>query len=124
MRLDVDSYLARRFNLVRQNCWHVLRDAWLELTGVDLGDRTPEHLSHAALVGRFASDVPAFLELKAPAEPCIVLMRQSGQVPHVGLYWKRRVLQMAKAGPSYLPLHMATVGYEVGFYVPTPEALA
>ena len=67
MRLDVDSYLARRFHLARQNCWHVLRDAWLELTGDDLGDRTPERLSHAALVGRFDSDVPAFVELPAPA---------------------------------------------------------
>ncbi len=124
MNLDVDSYLARRFHLVRQNCWHVLRDGWLELTGVDLGDRTPERLSLAALVGRFDTDVPAFQQLTAPAEPCIVLMRHPGQVPHVGLHWKRRVLQMAQAGPSYLPLATATAGYpDVGFYVPTQECL-
>ena len=125
MKLNVDAYLARRFHLVRQNCWHVLRDGWLELTGDDLGDRTPEHLSHAALVGRFASDVPVFQKLAGPAEPSIVLMCKPGLVPHVGLYWKRKVLQMAKSGPSYLTLPMATAGYDdVGFYVPTKECLA
>lgn len=127
MKLNVDPYLARRFHLVRQNCWHVLRDAWLELTGVDLGDRTPDRISLAALLGRFDTDVPAFQELPAPAEPCIVLMRHPGLVPHVGLHWERRVLQMAQHGPSYHPLHMATAGYPkdgIGFYVPTPEALA
>lgn len=127
MNLSVDTYLARRFHLARQNCWHVLRDGWLELTGVDLGDRTPEHLSRAALVGRFDSDVPAFLELPQPASPCIVLMRQPRLVPHVGLYWKRRVLQMAQGGPTYLPLAVATHGYPadgIGFYVPTSETLA
>lgn len=127
MKLNVDSYLTRRFDLARQNCWHTLRDAWLELTGTDLGDRTPEHLSLAALVGRFNSDVPTFRQLPAPAEPSIVLMRQPGQVPHVGLYWKRRVLQMARSGPSYLPLHMATAGYPadgIGFYIPAPECSA
>jgi hypothetical protein len=124
VKLNVESYLARRFDLARQNCWHVLRDAWLELTGTDLGDRTPERLSRAALVGRFDSDVPAFQELAKPGDPCIVLMRHAGQVPHVGLHWRRRVLQMSQRGPSYLPLHMATVGYDVGFYIPTPEALA
>ena len=125
MKLNVDAYLARRFNLARQNCWHVLRDAWLELTGVDLGDRTPDRISTAALVGRFTSDVPAFQKLEAPAEPSIVLMRHPGLVPHVGLHWRRKVLQMASHGPSYLPLHMATAGYpDVGFYVPAQEALA
>lgn len=124
MNLSVDTYLARRFDLVRQNCWHVLRDGWLELTGVDLGDRTPVRITTAALVGRFDSDVPVFQELERPADPCIVLMRHPGMVPHVGLYWKRRVLQMAANGPSYLPIAAATAGYpKVGFYVPTQEAL-
>jgi len=127
VNLNVDAYLARRFHIARQNCWHVLRDAWLELTGDDLGDRTPERLSHAALVGRFDSDVPAFRELDQPASPSIVLMRHPRLVPHVGLYWKRRVLQMAQAGPSYLPLAVATHGYPaagIGFYVPTQECVA
>lgn len=118
MRLDVDSYLTRRFDLARQNCWHVLRDAWLDLTGDDLGDRTPARITTAALIGQFDSDVPTFRKLDGPAEPSIVLMTHARLVPHVGLYWRRKVLQMASGGPSYLPLAAATAGYDVAFYVP------
>jgi hypothetical protein len=117
MRLDVDSYLARRFDLATQNCWHLTRDAWLELTGRDLGDRTPARLTAAALIGRFDADVPAFRQLDAPAEPSIVLMRQRGAVPHVGVYHRARVLQMTQRGASFLPLEVATRGFaDVSFY--------
>lgn len=115
--LDVDSYLARRFDLASQNCWHMLRDAWLELTGRDVGDRTPETITRAALIGRFDTDVPTFERLDSPAEPCIVLMRQPGEIPHVGLYYRRKVLQMTRDGASYIALERARFGYDdVGFY--------
>ncbi len=117
MRLNVDSYLARRFDLATMNCWHVTRDAWLELTGRDLGDRTPERITTAALLGQFDSDVPAFERLDGPASPSIVLMRAPGVVPHVGVLWGRRVLQMNSRGPSYVPLATATSGFrDVSFY--------
>lgn len=117
MRLNVDSYLARRFDLARQNCWHLVRDAWLELTGNDLGDRTPERITTAALMGRFDTDVPAFQLLAEPADPCIVLMRSPRAVPHVGIFHKRRVLQMTARGASFVPLDVATAGYsDVSFY--------
>lgn len=117
MRLDVDSYLARRFHLRRQNCWHLARDAWLELTGRDLGDRTPETLTQAALEGRFQADVPAFELLPGPAEPSLVLMRSPGIVPHVGVHYRARVLQMTVNGASYLPVAQACAGYrQTEFY--------
>lgn len=111
MRLAVDSYLVRRFDRATQNCWHVARDAWLELTGVDLGDRTPAELTARALIARFDSDVPAFKRLPGPTDPCLVLMRRAGVVPHVGVYYRRRVLQMQVRGPSYVPLADACRGF-------------
>lgn len=117
MKLNVDAYLARRFHLARQNCWHLVRDAWLELTGDDLGDRTPERITAATLTGKFDTDVPAFRRLDGPQDPSIVLMRSPGVVPHVGIYHQRRVLQMTQRGASFVPLASATVGYsDVGFY--------
>lgn len=111
-------YLARRFNLRDQNCWHLARDAWLELTGQDLGDRTPEQLTKAALLGRFDSDVPAFARLARPQDPCLVLFARGRDVPHVGVYTGGRVLQMTASGASYMPMAQARHGYsEVGYYV-------
>jgi len=117
MRLNVDPYLSRRFDLAAQNCWHLVRDGWLELTGIDLGDRTPVRITTAALLGKFDTDVPAFRKIEKPESPCIVLMRSPGVIPHVGIFYKRRVLQMTQRGASYVPLENATSGYsEVGFY--------
>lgn len=116
-RIDIDQYLARRFDLATQNCWHIVRDGWRDLTGRDIGDRTPERITAAALTGRFDTDVPQFYSLPGPANPSIVLMRQRGVVPHVGLLYRGRVLQMTKRGASYLPLAQATDGFgDIGFY--------
>ncbi len=115
--IDVGSYLARRFDLAQQNCWHLARDAWRDLTGLDLGDRTPETITHATLVGKFDSDVPAFRELAGPEDPCLVLMERRRFVPHVGVYIRRRVLQMTRQGASFVPLEVATAGFDrIGFY--------
>ena len=119
---DPNHYLGRRFDLARQNCWHVARDAWMDLTGRDLGDRTPERLSRAALTGRFDHDVPAGFELlPGPAEPCLVLMTRPSEVPHVGVFTRGRILQMQPGGVTFLPVGRATVGFvEVGYYRPCP----
>lgn len=115
--LNVDHYLAWRFDLVKRNCWHLTQAAWLDLTGNDLGDRTPDRITAATLSGRFDTDVPEFTRLPAAADPCIVLMRAPGSVPHVGVFYRGRVLQMTSGGASFLPLPVATRGYpSVEFY--------
>jgi hypothetical protein len=113
-RLDIDRYLAKRFHWEHYNCWHMLQEAWQELTGEDLGDLSPELVTKAALIGQFDIHVPRFERLDTPADPCIVLMRFATAVPHVGLYTGRRVLQIKREnGATYLPLNMATMGWPV-----------
>lgn len=115
--LDIDSYMGRTFHIRDYNCWHLLQDAWRDLTGRDLGDRTPIRVTFAALIGRFDTDVPEFTELPGPKDPSLVLMRRSGTVPHCGVYVRGRVLQMTPTGVSYLPVEVATAGFaQVGFY--------
>jgi len=112
MSLDIDKYLSRSYDLANYNCWHLLREAWLELTGNDLGDRTPDRITKAALVGRFDTDVPAFVELPAPEDPSLMLMTRRGTVPHVGLFYRGRVLQMLSSGASYTIPATACAGFE------------
>ena len=118
-RLSVDRYLAWRFHIVRCNCWAPVRAGWLELTGVDLGELTPADISTDALKARFDSQRPRFRLLERPADPSIVLMMTPGMIPHVGLYHRRKVLQMTEGGGSYMPLATATAGWrKVEFYIP------
>lgn len=116
MRIDVDKYLSWSFHLAERNCWHMLRAAWLDLTGQDLGDRTPELITKSALLGRFETDVPAFRLLDGPEDPSIVLMTRRGVVPHVGAFFGGRILQVTPAGASYLPPAQACVGFELVRY--------
>lgn len=121
-RIDIDSYMARPYHLVRSNCWHLVDDAWFELTGIRLGDRTPERITRDALMNRFRDDVPDFVLLPGPREPSIVLMRNPGVVPHVGVYVTGKVLQMTRTGVSFTPPRMATLGFrDVGYYTNGPN---
>ncbi len=117
--LDIDAYLAWRFHLAKRNCWHMVRAAWRDLTGVDLGDLTPATISASALAGAVGASEAAFSLLISPTDPCIVLMQNPGASPHVGLYYRGKVLQVSSSGASYCPLRLATMGYkEVRFYRP------
>jgi hypothetical protein len=115
--VNVDSYLTASWR--GRNCWHLVQRGWLELTGEDLGDRTPGRMAKDALVSRFAQDVPAFTRLPGPVDPSIVLMQSPGRVPHVGLFFRGRVLQLAGQTVTFLPPEQATTGWPkegVGYY--------
>jgi hypothetical protein len=109
--IDVDAYLGWQFDLATRNCWHLVRAGWKDLTGVDLGDRTPDRITTGALLDQFSNDVPAFTLLEKPESPSIVLMRRPGAVPHVGLFIRGRVLQMTPQGSSYMPPSVACEGW-------------
>lgn len=119
--LAVDRYLGWRFHIAKRNCWHLVRAAWLEITGDDLGDLTPARISAEALAGAVGASEPSFVRIPGPADPCIVLMQNVGASPHVSLYHRGKVLQITMTGASYVPLQVATFGYlEVRFYHPCP----
>jgi hypothetical protein len=110
--LDVDTYLGWRFHLAHANCWHMVRAAWLDLTGRDLGDRTPERITTAALLSRFETGPADLDEQPRAVDPSIVLMANPGTVPHVGVFTRGRVLQVTRDGASFLPLVTATAGFK------------
>lgn len=95
----------------------MLREAWLDVTGHDIGDRTPHPATVTAMRARFEAEESHFTALATPATPCIVLMRQRRAVPHVGLFWRGRVLHMRPAGVRYERLVDATRGFgQVSFH--------
>lgn len=114
---SVDPYLARDFDQVRYNCWDLLRDAWRELTGIDIGHRTPSPATPLAMRRRFDREEADFVRLPEARSPSIVLMRRPKAVPHVGLFWRGKVLHIQPGGARYEPLAIAGLGFpEVRFY--------
>lgn len=119
---EVDNYLKKKFDILNYNCWHFVRDVWFELTGEMLYDYTParptKHDMHMA-----AEDaIYKFLQVNSIAawpkhQPLIVLMKRRVDTPHVGVFYKGKVLHLTPEGARYLPLDVSTVGYEkITFY--------
>lgn len=95
-----DDYMGRRFDLRTANCWHLVRDVWRDMTGVDLGDLTPPETDASSLDDAVWAAVEGtrFVALERPAAPCIVLMRRRREMPHVGVLLRWRLLHMTPKG--------------------------
>lgn len=95
-----DDYMPRRFDMRTSNCWHLVRDVWRDMTGVDLGDLTPAQTDSCALDDAVweAAEGPRFVRIEQPRQPCIVLMRRRSEMPHVGVFMRWRLLHMTPKG--------------------------
>jgi hypothetical protein len=108
--LKIDRYLGRTYVAGQYECWDLVREAWLELTGFDIGGRPRDPVAALAIWRHFR-------KLTGPISPSIVMMRQRRAVPHVGLFLGARVLHIGPAGVRYERLASATLGIaQIGFY--------
>ena len=115
--MSIDKFLDRQYNANTYNCAHFVCEVWEHLTGKSIEDFMCGFL--LPVKDRFAkpSIRKHFKKLKEPAEMCIVLMRRPKTTPHVGLYYKNKVLQIEKGGVTLMPLYVATMGFnKVSFY--------
>lgn len=116
----LDEFLLRQFNLRTYNCWDLVREVWLRLTDQDLG--SPELLHYTAM--EFSDVVDTwqdvrYREIPSPQSPCIVLMQRPRHMPHVGVFYKNRVIHIRRAGVQYQPIEVASLGFTtVKWYLP------
>lgn len=115
----VDKYLGKVHNMKDYNCWDFIREVYLELTGEDIGYRTPLSGSRTEMKERFAREEQEFLKIPEAVSPCIVLFKRHRVLPHVGIYYKGKVLHLPEHSTArYEPLSIASLGFkEVGFYL-------
>jgi len=115
--MSIDCFLGRTYNKDNYNCAHFVVEVWEHLTGVNIEDKMAGFLLPVEY--RFVpfSLRRLFKKLDKPTGLCIVLMQRFGKEPHVGLYYKNRVLHITKQGVQYMPLEIATLGFnKIGFY--------
>ena len=115
--MSIDKFLDRQYNANTYNCAHFVCEVWAHLTSKSI-----EEFMYGFLLpvkDRFAepSIRRNFKRLQKPVHLCIVLMRRPKTTPHVGIYYKNKVLQIERGGVSLLPLDVATLGFtKVSFY--------
>jgi len=116
MSFTVDKYLKKTFNLKTYNCWHFAREVWQELTGDELMDLTPENPSKTSCWLAVTYAEPRFLAIPGPESPCLVLMQRAEDIPHIGVYYKDKILHLRPQGVVWQQSILATAGFSKVFY--------
>lgn len=109
--MSIDPLFSKRYDKAAYNCAHFLVDAWRHVTGEDLGDRLAGFLRPPAARVVDWGQRHGFAPLDRPRSPCIVAMHRPRTVPHVGMYYRGRVLHLHERGVEYQPLDVASRGF-------------
>lgn len=110
--VSIDGLFNRQYDTEHYNCVHFLCDAWQHVTGQDLKQRMDGFLTAVSSMKASRQTMRGFSRLSAPVSPCIVLMKNRFN-SHVGLFYQGRVLHLSEAGVQWMPLPVATFGFQV-----------
>jgi hypothetical protein len=116
MSFSVDEFLDRTFNLRNYNCWHFACEVWEKLTGQTINAQL-NGLRQDILQNTVDGHADRLTKLDTPLSPCLVLMRRSKSLPHVGVFIHGRVLHLNEEGVWCQPLTKVSVGFtEIDYY--------
>lgn len=117
----INKYLLKTYDRVNYNCWSFAQEVWAELTGVDLGNQTPEVRTPQAYTEKAERFSASLQRLAAPVSPCLVLFQRANAEPHVGVFYKGNVLHLREQGAQYRPLSQVASTYpQISFYTNSP----
>ena len=96
--MSINRFLNRVHDPANYNCAHFVVDVWQHLTGVNLRESFSGFL--LPHYDRYVKTnlLRGFNKLIEPVSPCIVLMRNNGMQPHVGVFYKGKILHLADGG--------------------------
>lgn len=118
----IDGLLAKRHDGDIYQCGHFVRDCWRELLGRELPAAFEAFLlpdGHRTALQELRG---TFERLDSPQSPCICVYRRMKGRPHVGMYWRGRVLEITQMGAKYVPPHVIEMRFNaVRYYRPIYE---
>ncbi|QZA70464.1 minor tail protein [Erwinia phage AH03] len=111
--MSVDKYLARSYHLRNYNCAHFACDVFEDETGKDLRGILTGLLKPAAERVASFKDLRRMIKLNEPVSPCIVLYHNPGDVPHVGVYLRGKVLHITHEGVRFEYIKQAGLFFKI-----------
>lgn len=115
--MSFDKFFSKQYHKRNYNCAHFVVEVWNDITGKDITKTFGEFLLPEEARGLPDDIYDNFVKIKEPVSPCIVVMRQPKSVPHVGIFYKNKILQITERGVSYLEPELATRHYrKVRYY--------
>lgn len=116
--------MCKRFDIRYYNCWHLVQDVWATLTGVDLGLPTLDKHTVAECGGVVSDWVGTrYEQIEKPVSPCIVLFQKDKYRPHVGVFFRGKVIHIKIQGTRYQSVRLAALGFDsVRYFKPCTQS--
>lgn len=115
--MSIDKFFDKRYNPDSYNCVDFCAEVWKHLTGED---RTALIASlQGPIEGRTLdrSILAGIVRLAKPVSPCIAIMQRPKAAPHVGIYFKDRILHITERRVEFQPPEIAAMAFQtVGYY--------
>lgn len=102
--MSIDEFYGRKYDHVSYNCYHFSCDVWLYLTNRDLAKSVDEGIYQTGITRKHFR---SFTELEKPVSPCLVIMQNPRQTPHMGVYYNGRILHFTEYGTEWQPPEIA-----------------
>jgi hypothetical protein len=117
--VSIDPLLDRLFDRDNYQCAHFTNEAWSHLVGHDLSHALDGLLLPVKDKVVDPTKIRSFLKtISKPISPCIVFMFRRGITPHLGVFWKGRILHLTEDGVRYETSDIATMFFtKVRYYV-------
>lgn len=109
--IRVDDFLDRERG-PQYKCFDFVREVWLESFGEDVGQKLTAFLGEVSTRKFKLSDIKKCRLLKAPVDPCFILLQRDNRLPpHVGIWHCGSVLHLAATGAEFQPLDVVARRY-------------
>lgn len=115
--MSIDALLDRKYDKAKYNCAHFVCDAWQLLFRQNLSEDLasfllPPNERRATIELR-----RKFRRIPTPSSPAIAIMHRRRTPPHVGIFYKRKILHLHEYGVQYQTPEIAARGFNhVTFY--------
>ena len=114
----IDQFLNRTYNAKNYNCLHFASEVFEAIAGESLLERF-EGLTCGKVSDRHFQrrHRAGFERLPTGISPCVAIFQRPHGTPHIGVFYKGRILHLKETGPIYQDLDIALIPFKsVRFY--------
>ncbi|GEA08486.1 hypothetical protein KUL42_32470 [Alteromonas sp. KUL42] len=108
----LDKFLGRNYSPANYNCVHFTVEVWQALTGNNIEQALTLFMRPSNDRKASMSLRRSFKKLEAPQSPCLALMQRQKTSPHLGVYYKNKIIHITELGVENVEPSLAARGFE------------
>lgn len=114
MPVSLDDFLVKEYNYNNYNCSHFVSEVWTHLTGENISEICDAFVNGNP--GEYVTLIRHRTKIRAPENPCVVIMQNPNVAPHAGVYVNDRVFHLTENGPKFDDICVLTAFFRLSYY--------